>query len=116
LVEGDETVIVALEPGAAYTLGMSSDAIATIADTPVVTVTATDQDASEVGPDPGTFVVTRTGSTAAALTVNFTRTGTAVNGTDYTAIGTSVQIPAGEPSASITIAPLPDAIEESDET
>ena len=37
------------------------------AQTPVVTLAVTDPDASEVGPDTGTFTVTRTGSTAAGL-------------------------------------------------
>ena len=35
---------------------------------------------------PGIFTVSRTGSTAAALTVNYTVGGTATNGTDYTSV------------------------------
>jgi hypothetical protein len=43
---------------------------------PTVSVAATDGAASEVGPDPGTLTVTRTVSTAGALTVAFTVWGT----------------------------------------
>ena len=84
---------------------------------PTVTVVATDANAAEAAtPDTGTFTVSRTGSTAAALTVNYTVGGTATNGTDYTTIPTSVVIPAGSASATITVTPIDDAVSEGDET
>ena len=60
LVEGPETAVVTLVDGAQYDLGAAVTATITIADhpTPVVTVAAIDADASEVGPDPGTFRAT----------------------------------------------------------
>ncbi|MBI2931957.1 MAG: hypothetical protein HYY16_09920, partial [Planctomycetes bacterium] len=60
--------------------------------------------------------VTRTGSTAAPLTVDFSVAGTATEGTDFSAIGTSVVIPIGSPSATITLTPLDDALAEAAET
>ena len=47
---------------------------------PTVTITAADANATE-GADTGTFVFTRVGNTAGNLVVNFTKTGTATNGT-----------------------------------
>jgi hypothetical protein len=75
-------------------------------DAPVVTVTATDPNAAEVGPDPGTFRISRTGNTASPLTVNYLLGGTAVNGQDYQLLPTSVTIAAGSASADITVLPI----------
>lgn len=83
---------------------------------PVVTIAATGPTAAESPPGEGTFRVSRTGSTAAPLTVFFTVGGTATSGTDYTAIGTSVTIPAGAASATITVTPKNDDVVELPET
>jgi hypothetical protein len=77
------------------------------ANLPAVTVVATDANASRVGQDPGTFVFTRAGSSSAPLTINYALTGTVVNGTDYNSLATSVTIPAGATSASLTVVPKP---------
>lgn len=81
-----------------------------------VTVTASDASASETGPDPGVFTLTRTGVTTAALTVNLAFTGTAINGTDYATLGSSVVIPAGQTSVTVTVTPLDDTVAEQPET
>jgi len=65
----------------------------------------------------GTFAVIRsTDETARAWTVNYVVGGTATPGADYAALGGSVVIPAGETTASILIAVIPDALPEGDET
>ena len=114
-----ETVVVTLTAGS-YTVGAPSAATVTIADAPVlptVTVTATDASASEVGPDPGTFTFTRTGATTAALTVNFTTTGSATVVTDYADVGwTSVTIPIGQASVTKTVTPVTDVVPDPGET
>ena len=71
--------------GDPYDLGSPATATVTITDTdsPLVSVAAFDSTSSETGPDFGAFRFSRTGSTAAALTVAFTVTGSATNGTDY---------------------------------
>ena len=76
-----------------------------------VTVQATDDAASEVGPDPGTFTVYRpVTATQDLLTINYVITGTASNGVDYTPLlSGTLTIPAGESSKTITITPLVDA-------
>src|SRR5262245_49858217 len=73
---------------------------------PTVTIAATDAAASEIGPDAGTFTITRTGSTATSLIVFFTIGGTATNNGDYTFIYSSVSIPAGAPSVPVVITPV----------
>ncbi|PYJ96564.1 MAG: hypothetical protein DME23_20050, partial [Verrucomicrobia bacterium] len=75
---------------------------------PVVTVVASDPDASEIGPDTGTFTVSRTGPTNTELNVFYRVGGTAKPGADYKALSGHVTIPAGLASADITVTPIPD--------
>ncbi|MFN7117489.1 MAG: Calx-beta domain-containing protein, partial [Saprospiraceae bacterium] len=63
------------------------------------------------------FTVTRTGSTDCELTIPFTITGTAVEGTDYPdVVPTSFTIPAGMTTAMLSITPTNDNIVEANET
>jgi hypothetical protein len=86
----------------------------------VVSLVATDAAAAEtVSGAPvntGTFRVTRTGATTAPLTVNYTISGSATNGSDYTSLSGSIVIPAGQTSASLTIAPIDNLVVEPAET
>ena len=97
LLEDSESVVLTLLEGEAYDLGTESTAIVTIADNDppavAVTIDATDPDATEVGGDSGTFTFSRTGPTTSSLTVSYTITGAAINGTDYSTLPTSVIIP-----------------------
>jgi hypothetical protein len=88
----------------------------TVTALPVVTIVATDSSAAEEGLDAGTFTVSRTGATTSALTVSYTIGGTATNGTDYQTLTTSVVIPGGQSSATITVTPINDTDGESAET
>src|SRR5206468_2035862 len=72
---------------------------------PVITVAASSPNASRVGPTNGTFTIIRTGATTNALTLNYTLSGTATNGSDYNSLGATVTIPAGAASAAITVTP-----------
>jgi hypothetical protein len=87
----------------------------TTATLPTVTVAATDANAGEPN-DPGTFTVTRTGPTTDALTVFLSVSGTASGGTDYVALPTSVTIPAGSSSVTLTVNPIDDSVWEGNET
>jgi len=73
---------------------------------------ATDAEASEAGPDTGTFTITRTGPTTASLRVTFTANGTAQGGVDYVLLGSQVFIPAGASSVTLTVTPLADGLTE----
>ncbi len=83
---------------------------------PTVIIYATDAHASEAGSDPGTFTVSRTGSTNFTVIVFYNLSGTASNGVDYEHLGGSVQIPAGELAVSFSVKPIDDALVEGDET
>ena len=118
LSEPTETVLLTLSAHPTHTVGTPGAATVNIVDNElaVVTINATDDDASETGPGTGLFVVTRTGDATAPLTVNYTIGGSATNGVDYAALGVTVLIPGGSLSATITITPIDDAVDESDET
>ena len=120
-VEVLETVILTISTNAAYTrVASSAEYIGTVNlhddDQPILTVVATDSAASEASNDPGVFTVTRTGSTAAALTVNYGITGSALHGTDYEPLPGVLTIPAGSAVGTIVITPIDDAIGEPDQT
>lgn len=118
LVESTESFFLNLSAASGATL-VDSQGVGTILDNdglPTVTIAATDGNAAELGQDPGTLTVTRTGATTAALTVQYTLGGTAANGADYASLGNSVTIPVGASSAAITVAPINDSLVESNET
>ena len=81
-----------------------------------ITVSATDNSATEAGLTPGTFTFSRAGDTAPALTLNYTVAGTATAGSDYQALGTSVSFTAGASTVTKTVTPLQDSLVEADET
>lgn len=108
---GGETVSLSLAPSLAYTFGPSTLATVTIADAPVVTVVATDSSASEIGPDPGVFTISRSGPTTTALTVIVATSGNAISGTDYIAIAATQTIPAGAASITVAVSPVQDAVD-----
>ena len=74
-----------------------------------VTLAATDPNASEVGPDPGTFTFTRGGSTTSPLQVGYSVSSSTAgtSPTDYTPTLTgTITIPAGQSSATFTLTPV----------
>ena len=115
--EAPETVIVSLAVDATYQIGSPADATVTITDDDrsTVTIVANDPDASESAGNLGQFVITRTAPTTGSLTISLTRTGTASSGTDYTGVGTSVSIPAGQSSVVINVTPIDDGVTEGPE-
>jgi len=131
LIEGEETITYSLLGpqlgGNDYTIGAPNSGGATIADdVAVVTITASDPEAAEQGPNTGTLTVARDshGNMGASLRVYLELGGTAVRNADYTttnleSIGGStyyVTIPANELSQDIVITPVADMPGEGDET
>ena len=117
-VEPNETVILTLSSPVGANLNSNSVFTHTITDndSSTVTVVATDADAAEPGDDTGLFTLTRTGSTTAALTVNFTIGGTATSGADYSNLPTTVVIPAGSGTATLLVTAVDDTVTEPTET
>lgn len=83
---------------------------------PIVTVTADVPTATEAGPVAGSFRLTRNVASSDPITVQYSLTGTAVNGTDYVAAPLSATIPAGAASVVVPIVPIDDALVEVNET
>src|SRR5438445_8488021 len=75
---------------------------------PVVTVVASDLDASDIGPNTDAFTVSRDGPTNDVLTVFYHAGGTAAPGKDYQPLSGHVTIPAGASSADIIVTPIAD--------
>ncbi len=122
LAEDLETLTLTITPGAAYQVFAPSGA-ATIwmYDDEQPTVFA-DAYAGNYPPSltetgsAASFFLSRTGSTASALTVNFTIGGTATNGTDYAAVAGTATIAAGATGVDVPITPTNDALAEGTET
>jgi hypothetical protein len=83
---------------------------------PTVSIITSNANASEVGPTNGLFTVSRTGGTGTSLTVSYSISGTAVNGTSYNSLSGSITIPSGSASATIPVSPIPNLIAEGDRT
>ncbi len=111
--EGPETVQLQLAAGP-YQVREGGVARLTIQDNdttrPVVSIAATDFYATETPGDTGTYLISRTGSTASALSVSLDYGGTATRGQDYPALSTTFTIPAGQSSATLSLVPVDDAV------
>lgn len=119
--EPTEIVVAALEAGAGYGIGGASAAHVTIADDdrvalPTVGLVANAPDASENGAGPGSFQVSRTGTSAAPLAVSYRVTGTATPGADYAALTGTATIPVGAAWVLVPVSVLPDTFAEGQET
>lgn len=104
---------------AATTSEIGSPGTATVSSTVLVSITATDAAAAETGSDPGTFRISRTGSTTLAMDVlyNVSTGAGQATGADYTpALTSPVTIPAGQSFVDITITPVDDVFGEDTET
>ncbi|RCJ42063.1 hypothetical protein A6770_35235 [Nostoc minutum NIES-26] len=83
---------------------------------PIISITAIDADAAEADSDPAIFRISRTGDTSTALTVKYTISGTANNGSDYNQLTESITIAAGESFVDLTVTPKDDIYREGSET
>jgi hypothetical protein len=101
-----DTAQVTLSSSSSTVVALAPGASACIAE---VTVTATDASAAETG-DTGTFTLTRSGDSTAALVVTVALSGSAVNGTDYQMIGGTVNFAAGATTATVTVTPIDNSV------
>ncbi len=118
VLELDETVIFQLAPAATYALGAATEGTVTLQDNeiPQVRIVATQPAISENGDEIGVFTFTRANQLSSAINVNITISGTATNGTDYPSLPSTVTIPAGQLSATVTIHATADSLTEPEET
>ncbi|HZN00751.1 MAG TPA: Calx-beta domain-containing protein, partial [Pyrinomonadaceae bacterium] len=127
-VEPDETVILVINAGTGYNVGVPSSASGTITnDDTDVSVAVSPAAVAEDGATNLVYTFTRNGVTGSSLVVNFTVGGTATSGPspdDYTQTGATTFTPptgtvtfsAGSSTATVTVDPEADAIAEADET
>lgn len=115
--EGAEPVLLTLTGAAPYELGSPITATVDITDapSPLVSVRATDPSASESG-DTARFVVMRDGDLTQPLIVTVTFTGSAVNGTDYETLSTTITFAANVSFVEVYVNPLADAVTDPSET
>lgn len=94
--------------------------VGSVAQTPTVSIVATDPTAAETAAgqalNTASFTISRTGSTTSPLTVSLTTNGTATSGADYFALPTTVTIPAGAASTTLVLTPKDDLLVEGTET
>ncbi|MBI4660133.1 MAG: HYR domain-containing protein [Verrucomicrobia bacterium] len=115
-LESPESVVLTLSASALYTVGSPNSASVIISDDdqpspgrPMITVVAADPDASESGPDPGTFTISRSGDTSSPLTVFYAPLhGTARDGRDFNTLADSTIIPVGVSSVNLLVQPIND--------
>ena len=118
LDEANGSVTVTLNSGTGYSVHNENGA---------ATVNVSDNDVTEVsfaaatssaaeGSGTRTVRVNLSPVPATALTLNYTVSGTATSGTDYTSIGTSVSVPSGSSFINISVPILNDSADEVDET
>ena len=114
--EADKTVIITLAESIGYKIGAPSSAAVTITSDdpqiPVVSITAAPAVISENG-GTAAFTISHDSDAPTAVTVYYTVSGSAANGTDYVSITSSITIPPDQLSAAITITPINDSITES---
>jgi uncharacterized repeat protein (TIGR01451 family)/gliding motility-associated-like protein len=117
IVEGTETVIATLTTSGNPLVTVSSTAATiNIVDNTdaVVTVSATADGAEPATPGQFTFTLNRISTTDTKIT--YALSGTAISGTDYTAIVNTITIPAGQTKATVSVPVLNDNIVEGTET
>ena len=122
-IEADETVALTLAPGTDYTVGTTTAVVGTINndDLPRITLTISPASVQEDGLSNLIYTFSRTGDTAAPLTVNYTVAGTATLGTDYTGIAATpatktISFAAGASTAKLSVDPTADSTIEATET
>ncbi|MCY3628728.1 MAG: hypothetical protein OXG94_01805, partial [Bacteroidetes bacterium] len=115
--EPDETVILKLTAGTGYELGSSREHTVTIVDNDPTVYFASATSSAEEGIGTQNVRVTLASAPASDLTLSYTLSGTAVEGTDYTIKDSgSVPVSAGATSVDIPVVITDDAEDELDET
>lgn len=116
--ESTESLIITLSNALGAGLSAPSTNTLSITDNDqiYVSIAATDTDASEDGPNPGTFTITRSGNLVPPIVVDLYPSGTATSGTDYATLPTTIALASGETTATVTMTPVDDTLNDANET
>ncbi len=113
---GDNSFDTRVDAYAAWIDSIVGSTVSTV----TVGIKASDANAAETtagqAANSGQYVITRTGDTTAALTVNLQVRGTATAGTDYNSLPATVTIPAGAVSVTVPLIIRDDTVSETTET
>ncbi|MGP1383813.1 MAG: beta strand repeat-containing protein [Thainema sp.] len=116
LVEGDETITLNVASSSNATIGTQSATTLTLQDNDTATVSITSTtNAAEPDTD-GQFVLSMTNPSSVDTIINYTVTGSATNGSDYSQLTGTATILANQTSTTIDIAMLDDNLVEGNET
>jgi Calx-beta domain len=118
IVEGGETVVVTLTTvtSGLATLGATLIATNTVADNDAATVTIANTTNAAAHANKNVMTMTQTAVSSQATVISYLVSGTAISGSDYTALSGTVTIPAGATTATISIPVLNDLVVEPSET
>ena len=116
LPENTETIVLTITPDPAHIVYNDSYAVMRIKDDDAVGVAVSTHSATLAEPSSASsFHLSREG-TAGTVTVNYTLSGTAINGTDYQALSGTATIPDGATGVDVAVSPINDALAEGTET
>jgi Cadherin-like domain/Domain of unknown function (DUF4114)/Calx-beta domain len=129
IFDPDENISLALADNPNYAIGISNSATGIILDVPAITpptvsLALNRASVKEDGTPNLSYTFTRNGSTDQPLTVRYQITGTAIEDTDYSTLGTSTtginfrtfDFIAGASTFTVRVDPTPDTLLEGDET
>jgi len=119
LAECDETVILTLTGASCGTIdsAASTDTVTISDDEPEISISATDPAAAESAANDGQFTIALDSGTAERnITVSYTVSGTATNGTDYNLLSGTATIGAGNSDTTVDITVIDESLAECDET
>ena len=122
-LETDETIILTLLEGTGYSVGSKSAVEVTLIndELPIITLSVSPSEVKELDNNAINYLFTRSGPSTSELTVNYTVSGTAKLGIDYSGIASSprtksVTFTANSSTANVTILPTVDTLVESNES
>ena len=105
-IVGTRELTLSLLASGAYAVGTNNSAtIGLLQDAPIINVSASQPYATVAG-QTGQFQITRSGGLSNSLAVNFTVSGTAVAGSDYTALPASVTFAVNQTATNLNVTPL----------
>jgi predicted extracellular nuclease len=121
LIEGNETLSLTLSPSANYTVGTPSDTVTIVDNDAPATPTVNLSVSANASTEAGTTVITVTAATTSGAvsgnqTVSLGVSGTGITTSDYYLSNTTITIPNGQTSGSVSFIVADDAIPEGTET
>lgn len=104
-LQGVKTLTMTLQAGY-YQMGNTNVMLTIAQDVPVISIAAPGQLDSQNGIYAGQFTLTRSGGVSNAVSVNLTASGTAIAGTDYTALPTAITFAGNQTTTNLFVSAI----------